>query len=138
MNWLKAITKEKFISILSYINRLLFVLPVALVIYVALCLVLVEIAPDLLANYYQTLSIIDTILCVVCIAHAVKFYNSYLKTAQNCVWSIFFIILLDRVDIDQHIKDNYYYTIYWLIIVITALISAYDNANEDFKRYFTK
>jgi len=137
MDWLSKI-KSKFINIVKSVNRLLFFLPILLVVYVFFCLLLIEIAPNLLLKYYDTLSIIDTFLCVVAIAHAVKFYNSYLKTAQNCVWSIFFIILLDRVDIDQHIKDNYYYSVYWLIIVLTALISIYDNVNEDIKRHITK
>jgi hypothetical protein len=99
--------------------------------YIAICLAMWNSA--FLSDNYALLDFIDTICTFVMICHAIRYYNTYLNTAKNCLWGIIAIVFINRIDIDFQLKNEVYFNLYLLICSLVVIFSVKDNLNENIK-----
>jgi len=107
-----------------------FVLPLILYIHVIVCLIIKD--TTFFYNNDKLIDIIDTPFFIYSVLHSRKHYNEYRKVVQNCLTCIWCILFIKFSDWINGIENVPYYTMYWILIVLTALFSVWDNLNFRF------
>jgi hypothetical protein len=116
--------KDKF---LFGIDLLKWNLSIVLYFYLILCLLIKD--TEFFYNNYKLMNYLDTPFFVFMAYHFVKHYSKYSKFAQNCAWCMLSVLLIKVQEISGFLSNEVYYNLFWILIVLTALFSVWDNLN---------
>jgi len=119
--------KDKFLFIIDLIK---WNLSIVLYFYLILCLVIKD--SEFFYNNAELMNWLDTPFFILMCMHFVKNYSKYSKFAQNCAWCVACVLLIKAQEIGKELPNENYYNMFWLLIIITALFSIFDNLNYRF------
>lgn len=105
-------------------NYILSGLPILIVLNWVVCLLFFKNEPFYTEHYFK-LELIDTSVTAFALIHALFNFEHYSKISKNCVRAIIAIVLLTFIY--PYINQDFYYFLYFFIIVQTVILSI--NAN---------
>lgn len=112
---------------MNKINYILSGLPILIVLNWVVCLLFFK-DHSFYTSHYFKLEIIDTIITALSLLHALFNFEHYSKISKNCIRAIIAIVLLTLIY--PFINQDFYYFLYFFIIVETVLASINANLNE--------
>ena len=125
INWNNI--KDKF---LFGIDLFKWNLSIVLYFYVIVCLLIKD--SEFFNKYSEIMDYLDIPFFLYMARHFVLNYSKYSKFAQNCAWCIGSILFIRAQEISGKLPNEVYYNLYWMLIIITALFSIFDNLNYRF------
>jgi len=128
INWNNI--KDRFTHLFIYLSRAVFVLPIILYFYLIGCLLIKD--SEFFYNNAELMNWLDTPFFILMCMHFVKNYSKYSKFAQNCAWCVACVLLIKAQEIGKELPNENYYNMFWILIVLTALFSVWDNLNYRF------
>ena len=108
-------------------NYILSGLPILIVLNWVVCLLFFK-NDAFYTEHYFKLEIIDTVVTAFALLHALFNFEKYSKISKNCIRAI--IAIVGLTFFYPYINQDFYYFLYFFIIVQTVLLSINANLNE--------
>ncbi len=112
---------------MNKVNKIVSFLPIVIILYWLSSLVFFVDSEFYNKNFFE-LNLIDTIVTALSLVHAFFYWWDYKKVSKYCVRAIITLILVTFLH--EYVNQNFYYFLYYWVIVTTVFESIRANCNE--------